>query len=80
MRTLSVGKARALGQCSTSDDIFTILAADHRDAMRVMIDAVAPQNVPAQMLTEIKVDIVRHLARDATAVLLDPLYSMDSIS
>jgi tagatose-1,6-bisphosphate aldolase len=40
-----------------------------------MIDAAAPQNVPAQTLTDIKLDIIRYLAEDASAVLLDPLYS-----
>jgi tagatose-1,6-bisphosphate aldolase len=75
MKTLSVGKTRALQQCATSDGLFTILAADHRDAMRAMIDPAASQNVPAQTLTDIKLDIVHPVAGDASAVLLDPLYS-----
>src|SRR5262245_16022077 len=73
--TLSIGKARALQQCATANGIFTILAADHRDAMRAMIDPVHPQAVSAQTLTEIKLDIVRSLSDLSSAVLLDPLYS-----
>ena len=75
MHTLSIGKARALQQNSTSNGIFTILAADHRDAMRVMIDSSDPQAVAAQTLTDIKLDIVSALGDLPSAILLDPLYS-----
>jgi tagatose 1,6-diphosphate aldolase len=73
--TLSLGKARALQQCATTNGVFMILAADHRDAMRTMIDAVDPQNVSSQTLTDIKLDIVRSMSDLPSAVLLDPLYS-----
>lgn len=73
--TLSLGKARALQQCATAKGVFTILAADHRDAMRTLIDAARPQNVSSQTLTDIKLDIVRSLGDLPSAVLLDPLYS-----
>ena len=73
--TLSLGKARALQQCATESGVFTILAADHRDAMRTMIDAAHPQDVSSQTLTGIKLDIVRSLRDLPSAVLLDPLYS-----
>src|ERR1700752_99408 len=73
--TLSLGKARALQQCATANGVFTILAADHRDAMRTMINAAHPQDVSSQTLTGIKLDIVRVLSDLPSAVLLDPLYS-----
>jgi tagatose-1,6-bisphosphate aldolase len=73
--TLSLGKARALQQCATASGVFTILAADHRDAMRTMIDAARPQEISSQTLTDIKLDIVRSLRDLSSAVLLDPLYS-----
>ena len=72
---LSIGKSRALQQCATTNGVFTILAVDHRDAMRTMIDATQPQDVSAQTLTEIKLDIVRSLRDLPSAILLDPLYS-----
>jgi tagatose 1,6-diphosphate aldolase len=72
--TLSLGKARALQQCSTSNGIFTILAADHRDAMRTMISSKHPHDVSSQVLTDIKLEIVRSLTDLPSAVLLDPLY------
>jgi tagatose 1,6-diphosphate aldolase len=73
--TLTIGKARALQQCATANGIFTILAADHRDGMRTMIDAAHPQDVSSQTLTDIKLDILRLLSDLPSAVLLDPLYS-----
>ena len=73
--TLSLGKVRALQQCATANGVITILAADHRDAMRTMIDSARPQEVSAQTLTDIKLDIVRSLSDLPSAVLLDPLYS-----
>jgi tagatose 1,6-diphosphate aldolase len=73
--TLSLGKVRALQQCATASGIFTILAVDHRDAMRTMIDAARPQDISSQTLTDIKLDIVRSLRDLPSAVLLDPLYS-----
>ena len=73
--TLSLGKARALQQCANAGGVFTILAADHRDAMRAMINATHPQDVSSQTLTDIKLDIVRSLSDLPSAVLLDPLYS-----
>jgi tagatose 1,6-diphosphate aldolase len=73
--TLSLGKIRALQQCATTNGVFTILAADHRDAMRTMIDAVRPQAVSTKTLTDIKLDIIRSLGDLPSAVLLDPLYS-----
>ncbi|HKY55980.1 MAG TPA: tagatose 1,6-diphosphate aldolase [Anaerolineales bacterium] len=73
--TLSLGKARALQQSSTANGVFTILAADHRDTMRSMIDSARPQDVSPQTLTDIKLDIVRSLSDLSSAVLLDPIYS-----
>lgn len=71
---LSIGRRRALQACSTPQGIFTILAADHRDALRVMVKHDAPASVMAQTLTGIKLAIVGALAPLASAVLLDPLY------
>jgi tagatose 1,6-diphosphate aldolase len=73
--TLSIGKARALQQCATASGVFTILAADHRDVMRTMIDVARPQDISSQILMDIKLDIVRSLGDLSSAVLLDPLYS-----
>lgn len=75
VRPLSPGKVRGL--TSTSDDggIFTILAVDHRDSMRAVIDPENPQAVPASTLTDVKLWLLRELAAGASAVMLEPEYS-----
>jgi tagatose-1,6-bisphosphate aldolase len=59
--------------------VFTILAVDHRDAMRAMLNRDQPETVPAAQLTEIKLSIVKTIGPFASAVLLDPVYSMGQV-
>lgn len=75
MNDLSPGKIRALQTTSTRDGIFKILAIDHRDSMRVLIDPDDPASVPAIQLTELKLAVINHIAPQATAVMLEPVYS-----
>lgn len=76
MYQLSLGKIRALQAASTERGVFTILAVDHRDAMRVMLNPKQPESVPAARLTEIKLSIIRRVGPSAAAILLDPVYSL----
>jgi len=76
MNQLSLGKVRALQSASTIGGVFTILAVDHRDAMRAMLNREQPETVPAKQLTDIKLSIVKVIGPLATAVLLDPVYSI----
>ena len=76
MNQLTLGKVRALQSASTEGGVFTILAVDHRDAMRVMLNREQPQTVSAMQLTDIKLSIVKLIGPLATAVLLDPVYSI----
>ena len=76
MHQLSLGRVRALQTASTERGVFTILAVDHRDAMRVMLNREQPESVPAAQLTEIKLSIVKRIGPFATAILLDPVYSL----
>jgi len=79
MNQLSLGRVRALQTASTERGVFTILAVDHRDAMRAMLNREQPETVPAAQLTEIKLSIVKLIGPFATAVLLDPVYSMGQV-
>ncbi len=72
----TLGRHRALQTASNERGVFTILAVDHRDAMRGMINPDQPDSVPASQLTEIKLSVVREIADKATAVLIDPIYSV----
>jgi tagatose 1,6-diphosphate aldolase len=73
--TLSPGIVRALQTASSAGGTFHILAIDHRDSVRVLINPSDPDGVPAAKITDLKLAIVRHVAPAATAVMLDPVYS-----
>jgi len=75
MPTLSPGKIRALQTTATPDGIFTVLAIDHRDSLRVRLNPQQPEAIPAADLTGLKLDIIRHIAPLASAVMVDPEYS-----
>ena len=76
MTTLTPGKIRGLTATSSPAGVFTILAIDHRDSMRVVVDPDDPQGIPAATLTEVKLGLLRELGGQASAVMLDPEYSV----
>lgn len=79
MSQLSLGRLRALQTASTERGVFTILAVDHRDAMRAMINRDHPETVPAARLTDVKLSIVKAIGPFASAILLDPIYSLGQV-
>lgn len=72
MKSLSLGKWRRLHQAASERGTFTVLAIDHRGPLRRALTRLAPSNDPDAALAELKEDIVRELAAQASAVLLDP--------
>lgn len=72
---LTPGKVRGLAATSTSEGVFCILAIDHRDSLRVVLDPSDPDSIPAGALTEIKLDLLGGLADEASAVMLEPEFS-----
>ena len=76
LTTITPGKARGLAATSSAGGIFKVLAVDHRDSMRVLIEPENPQVLAASHLTEVKLDLLRQLGADATAIMLDPEYSV----
>ncbi|MCG8352533.1 MAG: tagatose 1,6-diphosphate aldolase [Chloroflexales bacterium] len=75
MKILSPGKIRALQTASTKNGIFNILAIDHRDSLRIVIDPDHPEVVSAASLTTLKLAIIEQIAPHTTAVMLEPEYS-----
>lgn len=71
---LSVGKIRGLQQIADARGIFAMCAMDHRGSMREMINPDAPEAVPANALTERKLELAEILGPVSTAVLLDPTF------
>lgn len=74
--SLSPGKARGLAATSTADGIFKVLAVDHRDSLRLVIDADDPQGLPAAHITRVKLGLIEQIGVAASAVMLDPEYSV----
>lgn len=72
---LTPGKVRGLAATSTPGGIFTILAVDHRDSLRVVLDPENPAAIPAAEMTEVKLGLLHALGSEATAVMLEPEYS-----
>jgi tagatose 1,6-diphosphate aldolase len=71
-RALSVGKLRGLRECSASGGTFSLLALDHRNNLRKVLDPENPGSVSDRDLIAFKSEAVAALAPAATAVLLDP--------
>ncbi|MDX1522865.1 MAG: hypothetical protein R3264_14655, partial [Anaerolineae bacterium] len=72
---LSPGKIRGLQTLSTPGGLFKVLAIDHRDSLRVLLDPNDPDRLPAAELTALKMAVIEQLAPEATAVMLEPEYS-----
>lgn len=72
--TLSAGKLRGLRMLADDHGIFTMAAEDQRGSMRKMLDSANPENVLAEAMTEVKLDICRALSPHASAMLIDPEY------
>ena len=71
---LTPGKIRRIQSLADDKGHFKILAVDHRDSMRVLIDPDAPAAVPPSALTDIKLSVVRGTGNMPSGVLLDPVY------
>jgi tagatose 1,6-diphosphate aldolase len=72
MDARSIGKTRRLQQCATDRGVFSILAVDHRQGLRRVLDPQNPGGVPDEALVAFKQGVTAHLAPAASAVLLDP--------
>jgi tagatose 1,6-diphosphate aldolase len=72
VRALTVGKLRGLRECSASGGTLSLLALDHRNNLRKVLNPAAPGEVSDRELTAFKSEAVAALAPAATAVLLDP--------
>lgn len=72
---LQPGKMRRL-QRTARDGLFTVLAIDHRDALRLEFQPDDPEGVDPSVLTAFKLGVVAGLGTRPSAVLLDPEYSV----
>jgi len=73
-KALSIGKYRALQRASTADGFFNIMALDHQDALRRVLNPKAPMDLSDQAMVSFKLDAVGALSSEISGVLLDPVY------
>ena len=71
---ISSGKYRALQRASTTDGLFNIVAIDHQDALRRVLNPADPASITDHAMTEFKLDVIGSLNAGVSGVLLDPLY------
>ena len=76
MQKPTIGKLRGLQQLANNNGIFTICAMDHRRSLRRIIegDNVIEGGTGYEEMTQRKLELCAHLAPQASAVLLDPVY------
>jgi tagatose 1,6-diphosphate aldolase len=74
LRTLSLGKLRALQQLSTPNGALSILALDQRGNLRQLLRPDQPAAVTGEALTAFKTEVISILAPASSGVLLDPEY------
>ncbi len=73
---LTLGQWRGLQAVSTPRGVFTILALDHRDSLRALLNPGAPGSVKPADLVEFKHQAVSALAPAGSAALLDPVFGL----
>lgn len=81
MNALTTLERRGMGAISTAEGRMLIVAADQRNGMKAaMKDAPeGPQSISAEELAHAKSDLVRFLANNAPAILLDPEVALPQI-
>src|SRR3990172_11365488 len=75
-RRLTPGKVRRLKTAASPAGVFRILAIDHRGVLLRLMDREGRGHVSAHRVTQLKLDILRQIGTLATAVILDPQYSI----
>ncbi|MBT8208564.1 MAG: tagatose 1,6-diphosphate aldolase [Acidimicrobiia bacterium] len=72
----TTGRYRRLTTLSTTENVFTILAIDHRDSMRVVLSPEDPAGVPTADIVDLKLDLLQGVGPSASGVMLDPEYGI----
>jgi tagatose-1,6-bisphosphate aldolase len=75
-----MGGGPGLDALRDSNGRFSVLAVDHRDSLRVFLSPDAPDDVPSETLTAVKIDLVRAVSPFATGVMLEPEYSIPQVT
>lgn len=63
----------------SDDGKFAVFAIDHRDSLRSFLNAADPDGISAQTITELKIELVKAAAGEATGVMLESEYSIPQV-
>lgn len=74
----TAARARRLARLTGTDGIVAVLAADHRDSLRVVLDPDDHDSVSDHELRAIKIDLARACDESVTGIMLDPAVGMDA--
>jgi tagatose-1,6-bisphosphate aldolase len=78
-KQLTIGKWRGLQQISNEDNIFTIVALDHRGSLKRAMNPANPETVTYQQVVDFKLDVTRALAGHGSALLVDSTYGAPNV-
>jgi tagatose 1,6-diphosphate aldolase len=78
-KQLTIGKWRGLQQISNEDNIFTIVALDHRGSLKRAMNPAKPESVTYQQVVDFKLDVTRALAGHGSALLVDSTYGAPNV-
>jgi tagatose 1,6-diphosphate aldolase len=72
--TLTLGKIRGLQEIANEEGLFTITALDHRGSLKRALNPEDPNSVTYTDMVEYKKKLLKALARDSSAILIDPIF------
>lgn len=78
-KELSIGKFRGFQQISTPENIFTIVALDHRGSLKRAMNPDDPDSVTYRQIVDLKLEVCRALAPGASGLLTDAVYGASQI-
>jgi tagatose 1,6-diphosphate aldolase len=78
-KQLTIGKWRGLQQISNDDNIFTIVALDHRGSLKRAMNPAKPDTITYQHVVDFKLDVTRALAGHGSALLVDSTYGAPNV-
>ena len=73
----AAARARRLARLTGPDGVIAVLAADHRDSLRVVLEPDRPESVSDDELRAIKIDLAGACDDSVTGIMLDPAVGMD---
>jgi len=72
MAKLTPGKMRGIDQLATDEGVIAVLAIDHRDSLKAVLDA----DVTDEEITQFKLDLIAGVGPQASGVMLEPEFSL----